>query len=68
MKGEAKTEFTREMSDLRRKQKAAKKEWKEVDRAAASKWDKAKADMDAAVQDAQRAYDKAASHFKEHRE
>jgi len=68
VKGEAKTEFTREMRDLRRKQKAAKKEWKEVERAAGSKWDKAKADMDAAVQDVEGAYDKAASRFKEHKE
>ena len=56
------------MRDLRRKQKAAKKEWMEVKRAAASKWDKAKADMDAAVQDVEGAYDKAASRFKEHKE
>ncbi len=68
MKGEAKKEFTEEMSDLRRKQKAAKKEWKEVKRAAANKWDKIKADMDAAVQDAEGAYDKAASRLKEHRD
>ena len=68
MKGEAKGEFTKEMTDLRRKQKAAKKEWKEVERAAGSKWDKAKADMDAAVQDVEGAYDKAASRFKGHKE
>ena len=68
MKGEAKTEFTEEMSDLRRKQKAAKKEWTEVKHAAANKWDKIKADMDAAVQDAEGAYDKAVSRLKEHKD
>ncbi len=37
-------------------------------RATATNWEKAKADMDAAVQDVESAYDKVASHFKEHKD
>jgi hypothetical protein len=68
LKGEVKTEFNNEMTELRRKQKAAKKEWKEVKRAAANKWEKVKSGMDAAVQDMENAYNKAASRFKERKD
>ena len=68
MKGEAKTEFTKEMTELRKKEKAAKREWGKVKRATATKWEKAKAGMDAAVQDMEGAYDKVASRLKERSE
>ena len=67
LKGDAKTEFTKEMTDLHKKRKAMKKEWRKVKHAVAGTWEKAKADMDAAVQDVEGAYDKAASRFKEER-
>ncbi len=68
IKGEAKREFNKEMTELHKKQKAAKKKWKEVKHAAANKWEKVKSDMDAAVQDMENAYNKAASHFKERKD
>lgn len=55
------------MTELRRKQKTAKKEWGKVTHASEKSWEKAKADMDAAVNDVEGAYDKTASHFKEER-
>jgi hypothetical protein len=61
VKGEVKEEFKKEMALLRKKQNAAKKEWKKVEHASAKTWDKVKAAMDSAVQDMQGAYDKAAS-------
>jgi len=68
VKGEAKTEFNKRLTQLREKQKTAKNEWGKVKRATSNTWEKAKAGMDAAVQDVENAYDKAASHFKEHKE
>jgi chromosome segregation ATPase len=68
LEGDAKTEFNKEMTDLRKKRKVARKEWGKVKRASATTWEKAKADMDAAVQDVESAYEKAASRFKEHKE
>ena len=67
MKGEAKAEYTKEMTELREKEKAAKREWRKVKRATADKWEKAKADMDTAVQDIEGAYDKTVSRLKEHK-
>ena len=64
VKGEAKTQFNKEMTKLREKQKTAKQEWDKVKRATSSTWEKAKAGMDAAVQEVENAYDKAASHLK----
>ena len=68
VKEDAKMAFDNEMTDLRRKQKGAKRVWKEMQRTAADKWDKVKADMEAAVRGVEGAYDKAASRFKEHKE
>jgi len=68
MKREAKMEFTKDMAELRRKQNAAKREWSKVQGATASKWEKGKADMDAALQDVESTYDRVASRFKEHKE
>jgi uncharacterized membrane protein YtjA (UPF0391 family) len=67
VEGEAKTEFHKEMTKLDETQRAAKKEWGKVERATANTWEKAKVDMDAAVQDVENAYNKAASRFKEHK-
>ncbi len=67
LKGDAKTDFKKEMTDLHKKRRAVKKEWRKVEHATATKWEKAKADMDAAVQDVEGAYDKVASRFKEER-
>ena len=68
LEGEAKTKYNKEMTELRKKQKAAKKEWGKVKRTTATKWEKVKADMDAAIHDAENAYEKVASRFKEHKE
>lgn len=65
LKEETKKEFNKEMTELRKKQEAAKKEWRKVKAAAANKWEKIKAGLDAAVQDVEKAYDKVASRFKE---
>jgi hypothetical protein len=67
-KGDAKRDFSKGMIELRKIQKVAKKECEKVEHAFASDWGKAKADMDSAVQDVEGAYDKAASHFKEHKD
>lgn len=64
LKEDAKTEFNKEMTELHKKRMAVKKEWRKVKHATASKWEKAKADMDAAVQGVEDTYDKAASRFK----
>jgi hypothetical protein len=65
VKGDAKEEFNKEMTDLRKKQAAAKKKWKELKKAGAKKWEKVKSEMSAAVQDVENTYDKVASRFKE---
>ena len=65
LEGEAKTEYNKEMTELRKKEKAAKKEWGKIKRATANNWEKVKADMDAAVHDVESAYDKVASRLKE---
>lgn len=68
LKGDAKTEFNKEMAELRTKQKAAQKEWKKVGRATAEDWEKVKSATDAAVRDVESAYEKVASRFKEHKD
>ncbi|MGC1402470.1 MAG: hypothetical protein WA974_06025, partial [Thermodesulfobacteriota bacterium] len=68
LKGEVKTEFNKEMAELHKKQKAAKRQWKEVKRGAANKWEKIKSDMDAAVQEVENIYNKTASRFKERKD
>jgi len=65
VKGEAKAAFAKEMAELHKKQKIAKKEWERVKRATANTWEKAKAGMDTAIQEVENAYDKAVSRFKE---
>jgi hypothetical protein len=65
LKEEAKKEFNKGMIELLQKQKAAKKEWKSVKRAAGDKWEKVKSDMDAAIQNMEKAYNKLTSRFKE---
>lgn len=64
LKGKAKTEYNKEMTALRKKQKVAKTQWNEVKRATAATWEKVKSKMDAAVQDVEKAYDKVAARFK----
>ncbi len=68
LKEETKKEFNKGMAELREKQRAAKKEWRKVKRTAGNKWEKVKSDMDAAIQDLEKAYDKVASRFKEHKD
>ncbi len=65
LKGEVKKEFNKEMTELHKKQKNAKKEWGKVKGATAHGWEKAKSDMNAAVQEVENAYKKAISRFKE---
>ena len=68
LKGEAKKEFNKDMTELRKKQKSAKKEWGKIKGATARGWEKVKSGMDAAVQDVENAYNKVASRFKEHKD
>ncbi|MBP1749077.1 MAG: hypothetical protein H6Q52_1616 [Deltaproteobacteria bacterium] len=68
LKAEAKTEFNKEMAELRKKQKAAKREWSKIERATAENWEKVKTDVNALIQDVETAYEKVASRFKEHKD
>ena len=47
------------------KEAAAKKKWKELKQAGSEKWDKARSEMDEAIQGLENSYQKAVSWFKE---
>jgi hypothetical protein len=61
LKGEAKEEWDRQMTELHKVRATTEKKWTELKSASAEEWDKVKADMDAAVQAVKNAYDKAAA-------
>ena len=68
VKGDAKKEFDKEITDLQKKQKAAKKKWNELKSARAKQWEKLKSEMTTAVQELEKSYDKVISRFKERKE
>jgi hypothetical protein len=60
----AQKQFEESMAELKKKQEAAQKELAELQKASGSAWDRAKAKMDQATADLEKAYDKAKSQFK----
>ena len=65
VKDEAKAEYKKELRKLKVKETAAKKKWKELKQAGSEKWDKARSEMDEAIQGLENSYQKAVSWFKE---
>ena len=68
LKGEVKKEFNKDMTELHKRQKNAKKEWRKVKGATVQGWEKVKSDMNAAVQEVENAYNKVTSRFKGHKD
>jgi TolA-binding protein len=65
LKDDTKTEFNRELGELRKKQKDAKEQLTELRRTAKTQWKKAKSAMDGAARDLKSAFDNLVSRFKE---
>ena len=65
LKDDTKTEFNRELGELRKKQKDAKEQLTELRRTAKTQWRKAKSAMDGAARDLKSAFDNLVSRFKE---
>jgi len=64
VKAEAKAEYRAEMRDLKDKEKAAQKKWKELKHGKATAWEKVKSEMDAAVASLEKTYDRVADRFR----
>ena len=68
VKTEVKKEFKKAMTDLRMKQKLAKQKWTAVKKASEKRWEKAKSELSAAIQDLEDSYEKTVSKFQEKKE
>ncbi len=68
VKTDVKKEYEKTMTDLRKKQKVAKKKWTALKRASVKQWEKVKSETTAAIQDLEDSYEKAVSRFGERRE
>jgi hypothetical protein len=64
IKAEARAEYKGEMKDLRDREKAAKRKLKELKKGRANTWDKAKSEMEAAVDSLEKAFDRVAERFR----
>ncbi len=64
LKDESKAKFDQEMKVLKKKEAAANKKLGELKTASAKTWEKIKTDLDKAIEDLNRQYNKMMSHFK----
>ncbi len=64
LKEDAKREFNEDMKELQKKEEAANRKLKELKSASTKTWEKTKAEMDKAIGELDKQYDKIMSRFK----
>jgi hypothetical protein len=65
LKEDAKKEFDKEMKEFQKKQEAANQKLKELKSESTKAWEKIKADVDRAIDELEKQYNKMMSRFKE---